>query len=319
MSVSSCAEALRIIGHDLDWRGIRTFFVRRDENIFVVEGGYQSPPAITPVTLHYALSDIERLEREAKERNDHLSPVKDFLSLAEILWAVAVSVSNKQSRLLSVSNTPSTETMPILKIEYETAQGDRVIDDLTGAAIYDLGISIYKLRGTSSINGSRYRRFSALNDSNQPRHWTATVLQWLVIVPRRTVVTVIDNGKIGMKTVGRTRVDTLAALWSIGRFQESFFLPGWYSQFSNTSELFNYCPAIAANNPASILSHRSLKLFWRAVNYGNPKTAGAKGISAGAIGARLLPLFHLDYDAVLCRSRYEKTLPQLPFFNFPVL
>ena len=52
--------------------------------------------------------------------------------------------------------------MPVLKIEYETAQGDRVVEDLTGSAIYELCISMYKLRGTSSINGSRYTRFSAL-------------------------------------------------------------------------------------------------------------------------------------------------------------
>ena len=72
---SSCSETLRTIGQDLDWRGIRTFVIRREANLFIVEAGYQSPPAVTPVTLHYALSDIERLEREARERNDHLSPV----------------------------------------------------------------------------------------------------------------------------------------------------------------------------------------------------------------------------------------------------
>ena len=132
--------------------------------------GYQSPPAVTPVTLHYTLSDIQRLDREAQERNDHVSPVKDFLSLSQILWAIGTYVSGKQARLLHVSNTASTGTMPVLKIEYETVQGDRVIDDLTGSAIYELCISMYKLRGTSSINGSRYTRFSVLSESNQARH-----------------------------------------------------------------------------------------------------------------------------------------------------
>ena len=169
MSVSFCPEALRTIGHDLDWRGIRTFLIRCEGNLFVVEGGYQSPPAVTPVSLYYALSDIERLDCEARERNDHLSPVKDFLSLAEILWAVATYVSSKQGRLLTISNTASTGTMPVLKIEYETVQGDRVVDDLTGSAIYELCISMYKLRGTSSIS-SRYTRFSVLSESNQARH-----------------------------------------------------------------------------------------------------------------------------------------------------
>ena len=169
MSVSFCPEALRTIGHDLDWRGIRTFLIRCEGNLFVVDAGYQSPPAVTPVTLHYTLSDIQRLDREAQERNDHVSPVKDFLSLSQILWAIGTYVSGKQARLLHVSNTASTGTMPVLKIEYETVQSDRVVDDLTGSAIYELCISMYKLRGTSSIS-SRYTRFSVLSESNQARH-----------------------------------------------------------------------------------------------------------------------------------------------------
>jgi hypothetical protein len=170
MSVSFCSEALRTIGHDLDRRGIRTFLIRCEAYLFVVEGGYQSPPAVTPVTLHYALSDIERLDLEAQERNDHVSPVKDFLCLSQIFWAIGTYVSGKQARLLSVSNTASTGTMPVLKIEYETAQGDRVVDELTGSVIYELCIRIYKLRGTSSIDSVRYTRFSALHESNQARH-----------------------------------------------------------------------------------------------------------------------------------------------------
>jgi hypothetical protein len=167
MSISLCSAALRTIGHDLDWRGIRTFHIRCEANLFVVEGGYQSPPAVTPVSLYYALSDIERLDREARERNDHLSPVKDFLSLSQIFWAIGTYVSGKQGGLLSISNTDSTGTMPVLKIEYDTVQGDRGVEDLTGSAIYEMCISMYKLKGTSSINGSRYTRFSALNESKQ--------------------------------------------------------------------------------------------------------------------------------------------------------
>ena len=169
MFIRCYSEALRTIGHDLDLRGIRTFLIRCEANLFVVEGGYQPPPAVTPVTLHYTFCDIERLDREAEERNGHVSPIKDLLSLAEILWAVATYVSSKQARLLSVSNTASTGTMPILKFEYETVQSDRVVDALRGSAIYELCISIYKLRGTSS-NNRRYTRFSALNENDHARH-----------------------------------------------------------------------------------------------------------------------------------------------------
>jgi hypothetical protein len=68
MSISVYSDALRAIGRDLDLRGIRTFVLRSEPDVFLVEGGYQPPPAIMPVTLHYTLCDIERLNREAQER-----------------------------------------------------------------------------------------------------------------------------------------------------------------------------------------------------------------------------------------------------------
>jgi hypothetical protein len=160
---SFCAEGLRTIGHDLQLRGIKTFLVRCEADLFVVEGGYQSPPAITPVTLHYGPGDVEQLNRNSRERNDHLSAGQDFLSLSKILWAIATYVTDGGSRLLSISNTTSTETMPVVKVEYDTVQGDRVVDDLNGFAIYELCVSAYRRRRAADIKATRYNRFSALH------------------------------------------------------------------------------------------------------------------------------------------------------------
>jgi hypothetical protein len=162
ISTSFCAEALRTIGHDLQLRGIKTFLVRCESDLFVVEGGYQSPPAITPVTLHYGPGDVTQLNRNSRERNDHLSAGQDFLSLSKILWAIGTYVTGGESRLLSISNTTSNETMLVIKVEYETAQGDRVVDYLNGFAIYELCVSAYKLRRAADIKDTRYNRFSAL-------------------------------------------------------------------------------------------------------------------------------------------------------------
>jgi len=165
MSAVFCSQALRTIGQDLDLRGIKSFLIKCEADLYVVEAGYQSPPAPTPVSLHYTLDDIEQLEREAGKKNDRDSVAKDFLSLSQILWAIGTYVTSKGARLLSVSNNASTEKMPVVKIEYETVQGDRVVDDRTGSAIYDLCVSVYKLRGTSNINNIRYTRFRALQES----------------------------------------------------------------------------------------------------------------------------------------------------------
>ena len=145
MSAIAWSEALRAIGQDLEARGIKTFVIRCEADLYVVEAGYQSPPALTPVTLYYTLDDIEQLDREGREDNRD-SGVKDFLSLSQILRAIGSYVGRRGARLLSVSNNVLTGTMPVVKIEYETAQGERVVDDRTGSAIYDMCVSIYKLR-----------------------------------------------------------------------------------------------------------------------------------------------------------------------------
>ena len=155
MSSIVCSKALRAIGQDLEARGIKSFLVRCDADLYVVEAGYQSPPAPTPVTLHYTLEDIERLDHEGRQRGDHNSGVEDFLRLSQTLQAIGSYVSWKRARLLSVSNNALMGTMPLVRIEYETFQGERVIDDRTCSAIYDLCVSIYKLKRRLSANHFR--------------------------------------------------------------------------------------------------------------------------------------------------------------------
>jgi hypothetical protein len=166
MPANCCSEDLRIIGHDLDLRGIKTFHIRCEADHFVVDAGYQSPPASTPVTLHYAINDIEQLNRNARERNDPLGTVKNFLNTSQILWAVGTYVTRKGNRLLTVSNTASTERMPVVTVEYETFQGDLAVENLKGSAIYELCISVYKIKRTSTLDDNRYTRFSALQESS---------------------------------------------------------------------------------------------------------------------------------------------------------
>jgi hypothetical protein len=151
MSAIAWLEALRAIGQDLEARGIKTFRIKCEADLYIVEAGYQSPPAPTPVTLYYTLDDIEQLDRQGREGDNCNSAVKDFLSLSQILPAVGSYVGRKGARLLSVSNNTLTGTIPVVNIEYETAQGERVVDDRTGSAIYDLCVSIYKLRGRSRL------------------------------------------------------------------------------------------------------------------------------------------------------------------------
>src|SRR5262249_6304431 len=96
MSAIAWSEALRTIGHDLEMRGIKTFVIRCEADLYLVEAGYQSPPAPTPVILHYTLDDIEQLDREGREGDNLDSGVKDFLSLSQILQAIGTYVGKKK-------------------------------------------------------------------------------------------------------------------------------------------------------------------------------------------------------------------------------
>lgn len=155
MPAIAWSEALHSIGRDLEARGIKTFVIRCEPDLYIVDAGYQSPPAPTPVTLYYTLDDIEQLDREGREGGDHDSGVKDFLSLSQILPAIGTYVGRKGARLLSVSNNTSTGT--VVTIEYETAQGERVVDDRTGSAIYDLCVSIYSSERKITTSTTRFR------------------------------------------------------------------------------------------------------------------------------------------------------------------
>ena len=163
MSTIVCTKALRAVGQDLEARGIKAFVIRCEADIYVVEAGYQSPPAPTPLNLHYTLDDLEQLDHEGREERrggDYDSSVKDFLRLSQILRAIDNYVAKKGARLLSVSNNASTVgTMQVFTIEYETVQGERVVDDRTASSIYDMCVSIYKLRGMLSTNHFRDARW----------------------------------------------------------------------------------------------------------------------------------------------------------------
>lgn len=165
MSYSFNLEPLRTIGADLDLRGIKTFAIRCEADLFVVDAGYQSPPAATPVTLHYARKDIEQLDRKAREQSDYLSATRSFIYLSEILSSVATYVGDKGARLLSLSNNASTETMPVIDIEFETVQSDRMFERLTGSMIYALCVRNHKRRGRNQdLNDNRFTRFSSLQE-----------------------------------------------------------------------------------------------------------------------------------------------------------
>jgi hypothetical protein len=159
------SEALRSVGDDLDLRGIKTFAIKCDMGLVVVDAGYQAPPAATPVTIHYCGKDIEQLDRKARERGDYLSSTRNFIYLSKIFSAIGTYVGDKGAHLLALANTASTEATPIIDIEYETLQGERRLERLTDAEVYALCVRDHKrMARKQDLNGIRYSRFSSLHE-----------------------------------------------------------------------------------------------------------------------------------------------------------
>lgn len=66
---------------------------------------------------------------------------------------------------MNLSNTASTETMPVIDIEYETVQSDRIVERLTIVAVYALCVRDHKRREKRrDLNDNRYTRFSSLQE-----------------------------------------------------------------------------------------------------------------------------------------------------------
>lgn len=158
MPALSNARALRVIGQDLEARGLKTFDIRRNRDRFEARCGYQAPPAPTPVLLEYSAADIEELEERAQgSRRDATAPL-DLLSLSQLLRSLGGYFDSKNVTLLRVCNSDSIGAEARFKIEGETERGERLTDERSASAIYDMGVNMYKQRGKLSERYARWRR-----------------------------------------------------------------------------------------------------------------------------------------------------------------
>lgn len=140
------STALRCIGQELELRGLRTLDLICDTTGYIVLCGYQPPPAPMPVTLQYTTADILELDRIGQEQRGESLPTKEFVSLVQILRAIGGYLDKNQARLIRLSNNEAAGSSPSFSVEYETKDGERVVDDRDGTAIYDMCVSMYKQR-----------------------------------------------------------------------------------------------------------------------------------------------------------------------------
>lgn len=152
MPAISYSEILRVIGQDLEIRGIKAFDIEDQGERMFVRCGYQVPPAETPVTLYYTLRDIRELRLEGEEKRGQVAEQRDFFTLSQTLRAIGGHIDKKKASFVRLSNNGFYGADVVFRVEYETRDGERMVADLSGSAIYDLCVTMYKRRGQSARN-----------------------------------------------------------------------------------------------------------------------------------------------------------------------
>ena len=150
------ASALRCIGQELERRGLKSFDIRRQGETYLVDCGYQDPPSQTPVSLRFDLTDIEELERLGESKRGESRPAQEFINQVQIFRAIGAFLDKNETRLVRVTNNDGKAKDVLFRIEYITRDGDHVVDDRAGAAVYDMCVQMYKHRG--KLTGTEGRR-----------------------------------------------------------------------------------------------------------------------------------------------------------------
>jgi hypothetical protein len=151
------STALRCIAQDLELRGLKTFEIRTEGDEYAVVAGYQEPPAPTPVNIRYSVSDVRELDAAGEERRGQTPAAKEFLNSVQVLRTIGGYLDKNEARLIRITNNEAAAKDSPFRVEYETREGERVIDERAGSAIYDLCVVMYKQRGKMRA-GSRFGR-----------------------------------------------------------------------------------------------------------------------------------------------------------------
>jgi hypothetical protein len=152
----SQAVALRCIAQDLDRRGIKSFDIRLEGETYYVDGGYQDPPSPAPVSIEFTRRDLEDLDRSGEGRRGEGLPGKEFMNQAQVFRTIGAYLDKNDALLLRLTNNHGKS---VITVEYIARDGERIVEDRAGSALYDMCVQLYKQRGRlTGTEGLRTRR-----------------------------------------------------------------------------------------------------------------------------------------------------------------
>jgi len=162
MAQVNFSSALRCIGQDFERRGIKCFDIRymAREKEYLVQGGYQEPPAQTPVTIAYRAVDLAEMDELGSQKRGQAGGGKDFLTQAQIFRTIGGYLDKSEAQLVRLTNNELSANEPTLKVEYINRDRECVVDTYTGSNIYDMCVKMYKQRGKLTGTNGRFSRLS---------------------------------------------------------------------------------------------------------------------------------------------------------------
>lgn len=146
------ARVLRTLGQALEKRGIDLFDLRCNQNDFYLQCGDPTPPYLSLVELRYSLGDLNDLDLDARAHRGGSVKSVNFQGLPEILRALGRRVDDKDGQLLRICNSESSAPSSSIKLEYQTHDGRKHVEDLHTGALEDSAMHMYmeRTRGSES-------------------------------------------------------------------------------------------------------------------------------------------------------------------------
>jgi hypothetical protein len=158
MSDVSYSIALRCIGQDLERRGVTSFAIRRDASHFVVLESERKASGAACEISRYTPSDIEMMDRCGETQRGH-SANPEFLHRPQMLRAIGEYLDKYGSALISITPAEVESNDSPFRVEYITREGERIVDDRPGAAIFDECVLMFQKRSrvTKPLNPAARR------------------------------------------------------------------------------------------------------------------------------------------------------------------
>ena len=142
MSEVNYSIALRCIGQDLERCGLKSFAIKRDGSHFVV---FPSDPKVAAERVRYTPADIEIMDRCGETWRGRQAS-QEFLHRAQMLRAIGDYLDKYGSTLISIAYNELEPTESPFRVEYITREGERLVDERPGAAIFDECVLMFQKR-----------------------------------------------------------------------------------------------------------------------------------------------------------------------------